>query len=260
MSSELKISIDMSELAQGFKVMKSQIPNMTTAVLNDVALAVHTNWREEAQRSLHGTRSSYLNGLQMPVINGNTATIILIGTVPNMIESGATAFDMKIGFKRSSKVVMKKDGKGWYFTIPFRWSTAGALGENEAFSGQMPKSVNDIAQKLKGKQQIKENQLPKSLQGVRQTRSKIKTETKVYGAYVHKSNIYSGITRKVAAYGKVTQAKYMSFRRVSDLSDPNAFIHPGFVAKNLAEKALNSINIQDVATISADSFLTSIGL
>jgi hypothetical protein len=260
MAGELKISFDLSEITKDFQVAKSQIPKLLNSVLNDVALAVHTNWREEANSKLHGTRAMYLRGLQMPVIAGKTATVALIGTVPNMLESGATAFDMKVGFKMSGKVTMKKDGKGWYITIPFRFATSGAVGESEAFSGKMPQSVNDIAQGLKGKQQIKEPQLPKNLQGVRGVRKEVKGERKVYGAYTHKSNIYSGITKKVAAYGQTTQSKYMSFRRVSDLSDPDAFIHPGFTARDFATKAVDKTNVQDVMALSTESFLTSVGL
>ena len=55
---------------------------------------------------------------------------------------------------------------------------------------------------------------------------------------------------------------YNSFRRVSDKSDPSSWIHPGFTAANLAEKAFDNFEskMQSVLEKAMEAGLSSIGL
>lgn len=266
------IKFDISEVASFFALSKKQANDLLKVALQDVSNAFAFMWRETASRELNSTRDRYIRGIQQPVIFDNVAIIELIGTLPNMIESGATAFDMKKGFQQSSKIKISAQGS-WFLTIPFRWATSNALGENEAFSNKMPKEVYDVAKNLSetksniGSKKViygsslKEAQLPKDFQG-KKTRQEIKdAEGKViYGAYKHKSNIYSGITKTQKTYEKATQSQYFSFRRVSENSDPLSWIHPGLMAKNFAEKAINSFDIEEVLNNSANIFANNLGL
>jgi hypothetical protein len=264
----LNIVIDMADVLSACHIMQSQVPAMMSGIFQQVSDGVVVNWREEAHRGLGSTRAAYLRGLQEPEISENQAVIALIGTLPNMLEQGASPFDLKVGFKQSPKVGKKKGG-GWFLTIPFRWSTPGAIGENEVFSGKMPEEVFNVAKDLsevitqpeKGKltfaEALQESELPPSLQGVRYGRAEIRTEGNVYGAYQHKTNIYSGIIKESKTYAQVTQGQYVSFRRVSDKSDALSWMHKGLMAREFAEKAVANTNVEVLVANAVDKFLGS---
>lgn len=264
------ITFDISSISNMFNFNKTQIKDFVNNVLVDISDAVIYQWREEAHNSLGSTRNQYIRGIQEPKISNNRSVIILIGGLPNMIESGAPAFDLKQGFRKSLKKKIKVGG-GWYLTIPFRWSSSDALGENEAFSNKMPVEVYKEASSLKaslltGENKVKYSKglnvknLSNNFQSIK-TRAEIKDSEGniVYGAYKHKSSIYQGITKFQNTYEKATQNTYFSFRRVSDNSDPLSWIHPGFVAKNLAEKAISKLDIDNVINNSANIFVESLG-
>ena len=114
---------------------------------------------------------------------------------------------------------------------------------------------------LKGKvtygEALREMDLPPSMQGMRHVRPEIRTETKVYGAYQHKANLYEGIMRETKSYAQATQGKYVSFRRVSDKSDPLSWIHKGLTARNFAERAVANTNVEVLVANAIDENLGS---
>mgnify|MGYP001581022848 FL=1 len=101
--------------------------------------------------------------------------------------------------------------------------------------------------------------LAKVYQGFGTRKAIVGDDKKVlYGAYQHKSNIYEGMVKIQKTYEKATQSKYMTFRRVSDLSDPMAWIHPGFNAKNFAESAINQTDFDFIAEQVVNNFINNI--
>ena len=50
----------------------------------------------------------------------------------------------------------------------------------------------------------------------------------------------------------------MTFRRVSDKSDPNSWIHPGFDARKFMDKALDQTQIPQVVDMVLDNFLSQL--
>ena len=185
---------------------------------------IRDRWQREAQNRLKATRTDYLLGLDFNSIvypldsDGFIGSVELNGKLPNMIESGFSSFDMKIGFGKSSRVKKTKDG-GWYLTIPFRHSIPNSNG---SFGAPMPKDIYKVAKKLApgSKMSVKGN-LGKSWTG-----------------YQHKSNIYDGLQRIVKSYNKATQSQYYTFRRVSNNSDPMSWHHPGYVGAKIAESIM----------------------
>ena len=124
-----------------------------------------------------------------------------------------------------------------------------AGGESTAFAGVMPKAIHAATKQLSGKPlqmgQIPERfQIPKS-QALRGRINEISNLPKN-----ERTSIYAGM--------KKTQGGYMTFRRVSLNSDPDAFIHPGFKEANLAQKALDSIDIGSLMENVIDDFLVSV--
>lgn len=222
----INIKVDLRD----YNVQNQLEPRITEAVRSslETSLAmVQDRWQQTAQQKLHSTIPLYLMGLDFKSIiypyQGDpfTGAVELHGKFPNMLETGFAAFDEKIGFSKSPHITPKKDG-GWYLTIPIRHSTPGAF----MYGNAMPKDVYGVAKKLGNNQSLSS----KDLYGVNQT-----AKGKSWNGYQHKSNIYDGLTRIIKSYQNTKQSQYMTFRRVSDKSDPLSWQHPGFVGVKIAK-------------------------
>lgn len=154
------------------------------------------------------------------------------------IEDGIPAYDMKPGLLSSPKAKKNKDG-GRYITVPFRHGTPGT-----ATMPSMPTNVYAQANKLgfsrrnnfikaffTGRKYTWDGRLKESAQG---QRSHIKPHS---GAgYTWKTGKYSGMIRA----GKAGHAQYLTFRRVSDNSDPNSWQHPGVKPRPIREAVIEN--------------------
>jgi hypothetical protein len=175
---------------------------------------------------------------------------------------------MKQGFKNSSKIKVKKSGSGWYLTIPFRYATPGAIGESSVFSGTLPADVYKILQqksptetipggKTKSGNTIKVAELPAELQ-IPKVRKEVIVNNEKFTEYTHKSSIFAGIGKSSKFYENTASGQYISFRRVSDLSEKNSWLFPGLSPKLFSEKAVESINIRQIVDFAGDEFLSKI--
>ena len=217
----------------------SIISNMTPQINEAIKMSVSSTlmvtksyWEGFAQRGLKTTRIDYLLGLQatdsIMFPDAFTGILTLRGKWPNMLESGFPAYDMKRGFKSGSRVKRKKDG-GWYQTIPFRHRTPKTSGS--AVGGQaMPDDIYAQARRLRGKLP---NGKTDRLKGTEQAYPARTSWT----GYQHKSGIYEGMVKNKKMYENSVQSSYFTFRRVSDKSDPNSWMHPGFSGL----KAINNV-------------------
>lgn len=186
---------------------------------------IRDRWQQEAQNKLNSTRPLYLQGLNFDSViypdgDDMSGAVQLKGKLPNMIESGYGTFDIKIGFSKSSRKIAKKDG-GWYLTIPFRHSTPGSF----MYGNPMPKDIYGVAKKLNGYVKGQTGAGRISQPGVGDVSWK---------GYQRKNKTYDGMVRIVKSYQKATQSQYMTFRRVSDKSDPNSWWHPGYPGIKIA--------------------------
>ena len=68
----------------------------------------------------------------------------------------------------------------------------------------------------------------------------------MFAEYKHKSSIFEGLTKRSAAYNKVVQNTYGTFRRASENSDPDSWIHRGIKAYNLAEQAIKQTDVDTI--------------
>jgi hypothetical protein len=107
---------------------------------------------------------------------------------------------------------------------------------------------------LKSGQHVKKYNLPPELQQLK-TRPIVKTQTKIFEAYTHKSPIFQGIQKGQGQF----HGQYTSFRRISDAPDtgsnPNSWIHRGIQAYNLSSKALEKMNVSLITDMTIDNFL-----
>lgn len=223
------------QIPQGFSsVLNSQIQSAASVSINTTLMATKSRWEQVAQQGLTTTRADYLLGLnaddslQFP--DALTGVLTLRGKWPNMLEEGFTAFDMKNGFSHSARKHSKQDG-GWFLTIPFRHRSTGTTGSAVGGSA-MPDDIYAQARALRGGAR---------LTGTEQNYPPATS----WNGYQHKSGIYEGVKKISKTYDKATQNQYMSFRRVSNTSDPQSWWHPGF-------KGLKAIDI--VESYAQDTF------
>ena len=98
------IVIDLSGLQNQFGLSPKSIDMLTETCVNAVTAAIYANWQALAKQKLNSTLPEYTQNI-IKVDKGRfDKQLVLTGILPNMIEQGASAFDMKEGFKRSGKV------------------------------------------------------------------------------------------------------------------------------------------------------------
>lgn len=270
----LPISLNIQPFVQRYNLKQGTASALASSILFQVTKEIYNRWTVEAGKSLRSTRSQYINAINIQNTGKYQNTIILTGKLPNMIESGISAFDLKVGLLEGRNAKISKDGTK-YNTVPFRFAAAGSLGENSAFAGVMPKVINDLASQLDatitqmgmktqygGRLEQENLPVPYNQRTVRpqiiDANSELNTEQ--LDAYQRKFSIFSGLIRNQKTYEKATQSTFVTFRRVSSKSPKNAFIHKGIKAYNLADKAIQSANIAGVVTEVKNKTLKSLGL
>ena len=264
----MRFRVDLSDVIAEFQMQAAAASAMTQQVVDDVTTAVLINWRSAAKSELNSTRNEYMRSIYLGDQSRFKNVLILRGTLPNMIEFGAQPFDLKDGFAKSSKAKHTKNG-GWYLTIPFRWATPGALGENPAFANTMPQDVHQLARQLRPRQSTVGRSSPGqslasgSLPARHQTRgTRGATSNALTGqnfpAYQHRSPLLAGLQRNQQTYASATQNTYSTFRRVSSKSDPNSWIHTGIEAHDLASKAFRNTDFETIVNNSVDRFLSGL--
>ena len=263
------ITIDLSGLKGQFGIDDKTLDQLTETCVKAVTAVIYANWEALAKKKLKSTREEYIQNI-IHVDKGRfNKQIILTGVVPNMVEQGASAFDIKNGFRKSPKVRytipvygkkgnMLRSGGDWYLTIPFRIGVPGTLGQ-AGFTGQMPQEVYDIMRKRGNRIALRADEIPAPY-NIPQSRAAIQAtpQNPYYAQYTHKSSIYEGLTKRTAQYGKTTQNTYGTFRRAGANSDPLSWIHKGISAYRLADEAVKITDVDTIVENEVTTFLDTI--
>ena len=263
------ITIDLSGLKGQFGIDDKTLDQLTETCVKAVTAAIYANWEALAKKKLKSTREEYVQNI-IHVDKGRfNKQIILTGVVPNMVEQGASAFDIKEGFRKSPKVRytipvygkkgnMLRSGGDWYLTIPFRIGVPGTLGQ-AGFTGQMPQEVYDIMRKRGNRIALRADEIPAPY-NIPQSRAAIQAtpQNPYYAQYTHKSSIYEGLTKRTAQYGKTAQNTYGTFRRAGANSDPLSWIHKGISAYRLADEAVKITDVDTIVENEVTTFLDTI--
>lgn len=222
------------------------LPSQSDAqrILSGVASAARAEWIRQASMELKSTSRDYIQGIQEIEYKGDKAFISLVGQLPNMIEQGFPATDMKQHLLRGPKSKIGADGKR-YNTVPFRHGSPGSGGRN--VGAAMPKSIHNLAKALSptvsrpggldqggsgGSSVVYGQRLHAGMKMSDATRKVLTTKQRDH----HKSGIHEGMIRQEKTYEGATQSSYSTFRRVSENSDPKAWLHPGITARHLARR------------------------
>ena len=249
----IPISIDISSTIESFSFSRGQVESFTNLLISNITANYMQTWEKLVEKNLKGTKASYLSGMSAVYPDSKSVMFVMDGKGDGrlglMIEAGASPFDEKEGFEKSSKKKMKKGG-GWYLTIPYRIAISEALGESSVFSGKM---TNIIQKTVKQEGVLTAKNVPVELQ-IKGVRKEISNSTKTYPEYKHKSFKFEGLRKNT----KKNHGGYVMFRRVSDNSDENSWIHPGFQPRNFMEQTLQDIQINRIFDQTRDQFLSDL--
>ena len=256
----IPIHIDTSYFFSHLFMSEDEVRSLVDYSVKEVAAAFARQWEIEANRTLVDSREAYIKSIVAVDAGYARETVMLVGWLPNAIESGITAFDMKNGLLNGPKARIGSKGQK-YNIIPFRVGVPTTTGDSSQFTGTMPAPVHEVAKaqpiQSHGKSDpLKVDQLPKAFQEkeIRQAPAVIPRK---WEAYKHKSALFEGVQKiKDSTTG---QNRYMKFRVVSENSDPNSWIHKGIEAHNLADTALENVNIPNEVGLAINNFLKQSG-
>jgi hypothetical protein len=234
----------MSNFIDESALSNEEIAGFKALLLDRLADGFQQNWQNEVNQTLHSSRREYEKGMYCDRPDDNTVVMGVIATKSRLavdIETGKGAFDEKIGFSMSPKRHDKKDG-GWFLTVPFRSGIPSSLGESSAFTNVMPLSVYLLARKAKKPLTLGELPEDQQVKGVREGFNS--------GGVSYR---FEGLFRFEDV--DENRGQYFTFRRVSDLSDKNSWVHPGFIPYDLIGKAMEKVDIGNIVrTAKVDYF------
>jgi len=204
--------------------------------------------------------------------NGDAFTGAVISTYARamMIEEGYASFDMKPGLLNGPKARQTKKG-GRYNIVPFRYLLPNEQYQNRHFP-VMPVSIAQAvtAESFAPSKQTEPGgkvqwgsrlelvagEYPGAVKNPFYTAVEAERrgkENPMTDAYAWKSSPFAGMVRIQKTYGQQKQSIYLTFRAVSDKSDPNSWIHPGQPPNPVVDAVTNYVRkeVEDNLTAAA---------
>lgn len=223
-------------------------PELVKEAIPEIVEALRTRVIALAHERLHTAAEDFIQGIQpavyhipsglLPNTNETIATIDLVGWLPNAIEDGWSGGDMKVWLLAGRNAKVTKNGIR-VNTVPYRHGTPGTTGNTHPVMGsQFVQSMGEEEAAKLGKR------IHNAARRLKPTTSDPTTGKTQWGGRLragmapilkehHRTDIYAGMVRQRKTYEKATQSSYGTFRRVSDNSDPRAWIHPGIDAQHI---------------------------
>jgi hypothetical protein len=247
----IPIEIDISEVIEEFNQVNED--DLSSVVIAAAISEIHNEIALKASAGLNTTKQAYLNGIISGMDNSKEGYVELVGSLPNMVENGVQAYDIKYDLLNGPNVKTAQDGSK-YIDVPFQHGTPNASPSNPNFSSIMPRNIYNLAKNLGPGEKLGNAGLPGS-------RPEIKDSAggTMYAEYKHLFSIHEGMQRQMAP-GSSRASGYMTFRRVSENSDPLSWIHKGIKAHNYFDDAVGTANIDFVVDRAIDNYLAGLGL
>jgi hypothetical protein len=235
--------------------------DIVTALVADIAEAARSEWIRLVGENLHSTGQDYITGLQPVEVADGTASITLVGVLPNLLENGMSETDLhdtllgpnvpisEVGeYGKHLKIDPKTGQVGFYRAIPFRHKV-GNKGAGFGTPYQGHEAVADAA--ALGRQvygQAKQlSPTTSSPYGGSQWGGRLPPGLAPKLKEHHATDIYSGMVRQRKTYEKATQSQYTTFRTISTGSP--GWIRPATPGVHLAAQVT-----QFIAQIAPQSF------
>lgn len=246
----LTFAIDLSDTIREFTLIPEEIDSMCDYVLDRTVDEIMMKWMDLVNGELHTTRDEYKRAMYSDRPDTRTAIIGLAARdskLAMMIEVGAEAFDEKTGFANSDKKRLTKEG--WYLTIPFRHAISESI-----MGMDVPGMDTTVLDLMRTGATIGPEELPAPHDEILTHELKLNTGTLI--SYKHKAPIYAGMHRRnIASTMNEKRGGYFTFRRVSNNSDEQAWIHPGFRPHAFMDRALQQMEAGAVVDAAVQEWL-----
>lgn len=197
--------------------------------VSNLAKMAYTRAVELVKSKAKSTQQDYINALDLESHRDKDGITYVLSLNPemNMYEDGFDSYNMKEGLLNGPNAKIAANGNR-YNTVPF---------EHQPYS-KAAASASTIKLRQSAKKAIEHYGLDKIIKS-----SKNKALMGKVGVIQDKryhSNI-QGLTKYQTQVGKAVQSTYKTFRRVSDASDADSWIHPGFSGFHIFEDIDNFV-------------------
>lgn len=265
MKSDLRISVDLSELLAVGPVARAGIFGNLSAAVESVAQAGVERWQRAALKAplWDGERRAYAASIRYQMTGPYSAEVESDYKYVEDIETGRPAYDMKRMLDTSLKVRISKKGRR-YLIIPIRHNTPG----NVALAPAMPKKVYQAAVKMDVSRIVGGG---RRISGTGawdpKTRAPAMVERRkyVWGGRMeagmapklkktHRSDPYAGMVKMNTSSGGQTSSAYLTFRVMVEGSSgwvrkPTAGL---FIAQHVADSMRRTAESDFSAAIARD--------
>ena len=215
------------------------------AVLGDIVAAARNHWIGLAQKHLNTSLNDYVQGIQEVVFAPGTATITLLGELPNLIEHGMDEMDMRDTLLGPNVPEASPGQKGkrrakdghFYRSIPFRHGTPGTGGSVGRAMGDPYRGVVAGARKL-GRAvyaQAKKLKATRTVGGRMVPGGRLSAGLMPKLREHHKTDIYAGMVKLKKVYKSSDQSQYATFRTISEAVQ-TGWIRPATGPRDFAER------------------------
>lgn len=214
--STISVKIRAEALGKTLENISEALQAQLNSAIGAVAHSAYSEAIRLAQEKLHSTQLNYINNLSIRKIDDNIWTITLFGKTANDIENGYPGFSIRDNLLKNATKTSKDGSK--YVDVPLTY-------EPFAKSSASPKTTDLRSAALalikqNGIDKIIRDQAGAPIQGVV---ARIATT----GSQFPESYL-SGLTKIQKTYNGATQSTYLTFRRVSEKTPANKWLHPGF--------------------------------
>lgn len=214
-------------------------PNITNA-LDNAAAFVQATWQQvvmgngdvSSLREIsinHTLRDTYARSIVIRKRSEFARQVMATARIAGDIENGKAPWDMKPMLLNGPKARVSKSGVK-YNIIPFRHGIPSA--NSNSHYQRMPKEIYKEVKGLKVGQKISSKNLALRSHVLNmnlQTGQALSEPVR----YTHKASIHEGMTKVKDNSGKSKGNMYLTFRRVSENSDPQSWWHPGYRPHNI---------------------------
>lgn len=217
-------------------------PNLQNA-LDNAASFVQATWQQVVMgngdissireiRINHTLRDTYARSIVITGVKGAGSfarRVMATARIAGDLENGKAPWDMKPMLLNGPKARAGKNGVK-YNIIPFRHGTPSA--NSNSHYQRMPKEIYKEVKGLKVGQTISSKNLALRSHVLNMN---LKTGQALSEPirYTHKASIHEGMVKVKDNSGKSKGHMYMTFRRVSENSDPQSWWNPGYRPHNI---------------------------
>ncbi len=255
----LNVDVDLSGI-QALEDFAELIPSRLAKVIEATGTQLVAEWSKEARIALKNPSGYVLKieeGVEYP-FHDDPLHYVVTNRHPAVmfLEEGVDPFDLKKMLETSSKVKISKEGKR-YLRVPFKHSVesmeSAGIDPREfqqlATSQKQTRLVVDARRRYEWGDRLKDmGDLGKRRKFFSGMGDKFAAERGVRGRtvdYTWKTSPFENVVRFKENHG----SSYMTFRTISENSDPDSWIHPGIRATHIAEMAVSNVEPMFIAAV-----------